>query len=439
MATTSKMTVNGVEYNIIDKVAQDAVAAETAARETADTNIKSNAMMSRDREGATDSRTLKKIGTYNINTSWYTDLTTDFGSGKIGSLICFGRPGENQMYHALYLETGALYYRWVHPNTPAAGSWVLINEPNGYATFLNLKGQNGVTDSKLLQVGFYNVNTSWYTDLSDTLGSGKIGILFVYGNPTNQHYQIFIQETGSIWFRWINAAGTYGSTWKQWYKPFARTGSYKAFGDSRCYGYLSGSGSQSQYRYPKFIGDELEMGYGNYAISGSGLFARPDRGIAAAIDTVSGVDLSGTDLITIEYGVNDYQHPIGTYTDTGDTTWCGRLYQLLKYISETEPNASVIVIGSANTAEGTQETDYGYGYTLSSGWSLGGLIDEEAKLCAKYHVPFISGYDGPFNNFNIETLMPDDIHFLDQGYLMRSRYLLGKVKSFFGVNNYIAR
>ena len=381
----------------------------------------------------TDSRMLKQIGVHNINTSWYTDLTSDFGGSKVGALICFGNPEDSQIYHILYLETGEMYTRWVHKSSASAGDWVHINAIKDFTNVLSLKGQGGVTDSKLLPVGFYNCNTSWYEDLSEDLGEGLIGVLFVYGNPANQHYEMFIQETGDIYMRWVNAAGTSAGAFQHITKPFSRTNRYFAFGDSRCAGYLAGSGNTSQYRYPKFIADQMGMSYSNYAVSGSGLWARNDH--QAAIDRVQSVDdLDEATLITIEWGVNDYQHPIGTYEDTGDTTWCGRLYQLISYIMQTAPNATLIVIGSANTAEGTQANSWGYGYTLSSGWSLGGLIDEEAKLCAKYHIPFISGYDDPFNDFNIESLMPDDLHYLDQGYLMRSRYLYGKIRALMGVN-----
>lgn len=394
-------------------------------------------MMFRGRDtNITDSRMLKQIGVHNIDTSWYTDLTSDFGGSKIGALICFGNPEDSQIYHILYLETGEMYTRWVHKSSASAGAWVHINAIKDFTNVLNLKGQGGVTDSKLLPVGFYNCNTSWYEDLTDDLGADMIGVLFVFGNPTNQHYQSFIQETGDIYFRWVNAAGTAAGDFRHITRPFSRTNRYFSFGDSRVYGYLSGSGGQSQYRYPKFIADQIGLVYSNYAISGSGLFARPDRGIPAAIDTVQGVtSLNQATLITLEWGVNDWNQPLGTYEDTTDATWCGRLYQIISYIMETAPNATLIVIGSANTAEGTFENGWGYGVQTQQGaWSLGKLIDEEAKLCAKYHIPFISGYDDPFNDFNIESLMPDDLHYLDQGYLMRSRYLYGKIRALMGVN-----
>lgn len=410
----------------------------SAQKETARGNIDVTStiqsMTFNDRDtNITDSRMLKAIGVYNINTSWYTDLTSDFGSGKVGALICFGNPVNSQIYHILYLETGEMYTRWVHKSSASAGTWVHINAVKDFTNVLNLKSRESTTDAKQLPVGFFNCNTSWYTDLEEELGESLIGVLFVYGNPNNQHYQMFIQETGDIYIRWVNAAGTNASAFQHVAKPFKRTNRYFAFGDSRVYGYLSGSGDQSQYRYPKFIADQMGLVYSNYAVSGSGLWERNNH--QAAIDRVQSVDdLDEATLITIEWGVNDYQHPIGTYEDTGDSTWCGRLYQLISYIMEIAPNATLIVIGSANTAEGTQANGWGYGYTLSSGWSLGGLIDEEAKLCAKYHIPFISGYDDPFNDFNIESLMPDDLHYLDQGYLMRSRYLYGKIRALMGVN-----
>lgn len=443
--TVSKQTVNGVDYEIMDSSARAGVSTletqvgnlgtQVGNLQTDVGNLQIKGMLFRGRPASeTDSRMLKQIGCYNINTTWYTDLTTDFGSNKIGALICFGNPVDSQIYHIIYFETSEMYARWVHKSTASAGSWIRINAETDWTNVLNLKGQGGVTDSKLLPVGFFNCNTSWYTDLTEELGTNKIGVLFVYGNPTNQHYQMFIQETGDIYLRWVNADGTSAGTFNHISKSFTRTNRYFSFGDSRVYGYLAGSGDQSQYRYPKFIADQMGMSFSNYAISGSGLFAR--NGHQAAIDVVQGVSsLSEATLITIEWGVNDYEQPLGTYEDTTDATWCGRLYQVISYIMETAPNACLVVIGSANTAEGTFANGWGYGVQTQGGaWSLGKLIDEEAKLCAKYHVPFISGYDSPVNDFNIEELMPDDLHYLDQGYLMRSRYLLGKIKGFFGVN-----
>jgi len=380
----------------------------------------------------TSSKMLKAIGCYNINTSWYADLTTDFGSGKLGSMITFGNPTNSQEYQILYLETGKMYTRWIHKTADTAGAWKTVMIDFNDSTFLNLKNRGSATDSKTLNVGFYNTNTNWYTDLQEDLGPDMIGILFVYGNRTGQYYQMFIQETGDVYQRSISSGGV-PTAFIHTVKGQSRAGSYIAFGDSRTYG-LRASGGQSAYRYPRMIADDLHMAYANMAISGSGLFERPDRELSAAIDTIRDTDISAADLITIEYGVNDYQHPIGSYTDTGNDTFCGRLYQVINYINTTNPSAALVVIASANTAEGVQSQSWGYGFTTESGWSLGALIEEERKLCAKYHIPFIDGYDCPVNDFNIRTLMPDRLHYDDQGYLMRSRYLTGKVKAFYGFN-----
>jgi lysophospholipase L1-like esterase len=287
-----------------------------------------------------------------------------------------------------------------------------------------------ITDSKLLATGYHNILTDWYTDLTTEFGTNKYGNLQVWGY-NGQKYQVIIFEDGSVFTRWVSRDGTNAGTWRA-IKDNRRKGKYYAFGDSRAYGLIGGTSDQSAYRYPKYIADALTMSYANYAISGSGLFERTDTGKPAALTTIQSKDISDATLITIEYGVNDWRNPIGTYEDTGDTTWCGKLYRVIQYISQTVPNATLVVIGSANTLEGTQATDYGYGYTTASGWSLGKLIDEEAKLCAKYHVPFISGYDSPLNNFVLASHMSaDTIHLDDEGHRMRSEYLLGKIKTFY--------
>ena len=376
----------------------------------------------------TSSKMLKKIGCYNINTSSYTDLTADFGGSKIGALIVFGNPVNSQLYHILYLENGALYARWVHKTSDTAGAWHPVY--TDISEVIAYRYKDVETSDLLNTIGYYNINSSWYTDLQSIFGNNLVCTMIVFGHSTNKKIQLLCTEDGCMYLRGVTSGGT-ADPWKVIHQnfPYIKDGKYIAFGDSRCYGLLASLGGQSAYRYPKFIADAKSMAYQNEAISGSGLFA--DDTHDAALTTIQNTDISDATLITIEYGVNDWEHPIGLYTDTNDTTFCGKLYRVIKYITETNPNATLIVIGSANTAEGVQASSWGYGYTTPSGWSLGALIDEEAKLCAKYHVPFISGYDDPFNDFNISSLMPDDIHFADQGYLMRSQYLLGKINALY--------
>lgn len=397
--------------------------------------IKINSLMKvQDRGSITDSKLLTSPGFYWINTSWFTDMS-DLGTNIIGLLQDWSKPG-NQRTQVFVSESGTVAMRWVKADGSNAGSWKIFS----FDGMMTYRKRGTITDSKLLpSPGFYNVNSSWYTDLTADFGTGVYGILQTWSDPLYQKYQLFTSETGMIAYRVINASGTSVVTDWKYLRGKKQNFYYAAFGDSRCYGYTSGTGALNQYRYPKYIGDNLNINYGNYALSGSGLFARPNRNLPDALtvlqNNTTALQNNNVNLITIEYGVNDYEHPIGNYTDTGNDTWCGKLYNLIKYISETFPTAHLIVIGSANTTEGTQDNDYGYGYTISSGWSLGNLIKEEEKLCAKYHIPFISGFDGPFNNFNITEFMPDNIHFEDEGYLMRSRYLLGKIKSIVDFNN----
>lgn len=387
----------------------------------------------RDRDTSiTTSNQLIANGIYNINTSWYTDLQTAFGS-NYGSLITFGN-SSIQHYQMLYFETGELHFRWIKANG-TTGVWHKIWSDSNLSLDNVLmykvpEARDNVDSSVLQQVGMYFINTNWYTDLPGIMGANKVVMILSLGRANSQvRAQYATTESGDIFMRRITSNGTI----RDWVKLYAgmTEGHYIAFGDSRTYGVIGGATGQSEYRYPKYIANAMNMSYGNHAVSGSGLFARDSIGTAAAIDKIQATDISGASLITIEYGVNDWEHPLGVYTDTGSTTWCGRLYQVIKYINETNPLATLVVIGSLNTLEGNQATSYGYGYTTQSGWSLGALINEEAKLCAKYHVPFISGYDSPITDFNIASLIGDTYHLTEPGHKIRSRYLLGQVRNFY--------
>lgn len=423
--TNARIGANGVTYTSLGEAIRtqvtniNSVLTQSLKFVPRDTNI-------------TTSNLLTEDGMYNVNTAWYTDLQTAFGS-NYGCMITFGSP-TNQHYQMLYFETGELYFRWIRADGSNAGSWhPVYSDANlsldNVLMYKEPEARN-VESTVLRQIGMYYINTDWYTDLPTIMGSNKVVTILSMGRATSQiRAQYATTETGEIYMRRITANGTV----REWNRLYSETptGYYVAFGDSRTYGVIGGASGQSEYRYPKYIAEGLHMAYGNYAVSGSGLFARESAGTAAALERIQSTDISNADLITIEYGVNDWQHPIGSPTDTGNDTWCGRLYRVIKYINETNPTATLIVIASANTLEGVQASSYGYGYTTSSGWSLGRLIDAEKAVCEKYHVPFISGYGSPITDFNITSVMGDTYHLSETGHKMRSNYLLNQVRTFY--------
>lgn len=75
----------------------------------------------------TDSKNLAQNKIHNINTSWYTDLATEFGSPRMGTLLSLGL--ENQKhYQILLFDNGTMYQRYITANNASVGNWMPVQD-----------------------------------------------------------------------------------------------------------------------------------------------------------------------------------------------------------------------------------------------------------------------------------------------------------------------
>lgn len=198
---------------------------------------------------------------------------------------------------------------------------------------------------------------------------------------------------------------------------------YIAFGDSVCRGNHPDA-IKSQYAWPEMFGDIHNLNTVNRAVGGQA-FLNTRYCPTTALQTIKNTDISAANLITLSFGLNDAGSTvtIGDVTDTGTTTVCGMLYNCISYIMTTKPKCQLIVTGTTkqNGAFGTR---------------LKEINDKMEIICQNYGIAFVNTYDCPINQFNGVTggpLTTDGTHFNDDGYLMLSGYMCGKLSALFGL------
>lgn len=310
------------------------------------------------------------------------------------------------------------------------GVWLMYNHVN--ASDATNKFQN---KSSLLPVNTYSyINTDWFTDLNAPVsgiyylerkgGWRDKAILFaIVETLTNavSMYQRFYTPSTGVYTQWVELHNT------------RITGHYFAFGDSLTYGVLNGKYAvdpPSQYTYPKSVGLASKMEVHNMAIPGSGFFAHSystgDR--PKAIDTVKSVSLSNADLISIALGTNDSDKPLGTANDaSGAETICGKLIEILEYITDTKPNAQVVLIAPPRTS-------VGFDYVKASGWSTNMLIDEFKKIGAKYCFPVLDYKDWSCSSDKVwfkYTTTGDRVHPDEYAYKKMASFMSAKILNCF--------
>ena len=75
----------------------------------------------------TDSKNLAQNKIHNINTSWYTDLATEFGSPRMGTLLSLGLETQKH-YQILLFDNGTMYQRYITANNASVGNWMPVQD-----------------------------------------------------------------------------------------------------------------------------------------------------------------------------------------------------------------------------------------------------------------------------------------------------------------------
>lgn len=120
-------------------------------------------------------------------------------------------------------------------------------------------------------------------------------------------------------------------------------------------------------------------------------------------------------LITVAFGINDY----ATISQASIDTILAGLDDAIQRLMAKFPGARLVVITPFNSCRaGDASTNYAYGYTYG-GRSLKDIADAIKEKCESYGVECIYASNGfLINNFNIETLLPDNTHPSDYGHTL---------------------
>ena len=309
-----------------------------------------------------------------------------------------------------YLETNGLK-RIIVSNAVSESEYsnLLSNLPiNSFVAFHN----GWFTDTETLPSGWYTVIT-----LPNTQNTGAL----------SQRTQIVISGTHGLGTALPNydvlcirniVADTVGE-WK--YIHYSTSNKkYFAFGDSVCRGNRADA-SKSPYSWPEIFGKIHNIETHNHSIGGQGYLTT--RYSVKALDTIKATDITGADLITLSFAINDASDTveIGTYTDTGENTVMGQVYNCVSYIYSQTKKCQVVLCGSTPQSGRRSER-------------LETINTQIEQFCNHYGIAFINLHDCPINTFNGSDALitGDGTHFTDEGYKLLAQYMCGKLSNLYG-------
>ena len=233
--------------------------------------------------------------------------------------------------------------------------------------------------------------------------------------------------------------------WNEWQK-YKRNGStfytlkIAMFGDSIIWG-RDGGNTEGVYQVAQTIPKIVEATSNRFETTNFGVgsvgWLSTQYSNTRAIDIIMQQDLTNYDVVTYMFGSNDTQENLGSYTDTGNDTIMGRIYNAMNYVKTNYPNITQILIGVPNSTH-FKNTEYGgfphYDWTLNmyNGKTKDDVDKEMQKFAEYYHINYISLKDTPISSFNITSLIPDDVHPNTLGYKALGGYIKGQLESILG-------
>ena len=243
-------------------------------------------------------------------------------------------------------------------------------------------------------------------------------------------------ETGEVATRYCYN-GNWG-TWKSARMHEDRNCVYYAFGDSTTWGWTPGDHHQSQNAYPFMVGKLLNLTVHNNAVPAQGLIKNWDD-INTTIDDATMTD---ADLITVGWGYNDASFygstPLGTASDTTTDTVVGYYYNIMKKLQQKCPTALVMLIttyGDPTAVDGraTCTKQFSANYHFADGYhTVGEFYDTLEEMCHLHGWHCVNQHHGSgINEFNASTVIGDNIHPTDEGYLTYSRPIAAQIASKF--------
>ena len=348
---------------------------------------------------------------------------------------------------------------------PATATGILLRFTvvNGtYSNFtagLFISNNNVKTNKELEQMiidsGYYVATLPINSDLNavNTTGAYLLAYNYNYSNcpvdagvlfhtQINNPAQIVYQLAGSaMYYRYYTGAG-----WIDWrtikLTPPALKKKIAMFGDSITWGRDGNLPTPTQVggTIPKIVSwtcDQLDAD--NYGEGGMGWISTAYN-TDTAYDKLSATDLTGYDVVTFMFGVNDYYQTIGTYEDDeNDNTIMGQIYKCMNYVKTNYPDIACVLISMPN-ATNFKNTPYGgfpaYDYEIYNLYANSkrpkDLHDEMVLFADRYHIPFIDLNHCGITSFNITRMLPDNVHPSQDGYFLLGGYIAGELNRILG-------
>ena len=199
------------------------------------------------------------------------------------------------------------------------------------------------------------------------------------------------------------------------------------FGDSITWG--SVNGIYTEYNIPYWVSKQLGCEVSNFGVGSQGWIKAVDD--KTGVDKIKETDLTGYDVATIMYGINDSNEYLGTYQDTVlNETIMGSMYEAVRYIMTTYPEIILIIISPPNTCNKGTSPRWRLDAKMLRGYTGQDMVDEYKKFCDYYQIGYISHKDSPINSFNIEGMLSDTLHRNIKGYELEGKYLAAQIARF---------
>lgn len=291
-----------------------------------------------------------------------------------------------------------------------------------------------IADSEVADVPYQVLSTAPdYEAYPDYASHGGLNAIFIekIGRGSFNLYHIY-----DATYREREIFGYYASSTFYWYAP-QRIGKVKIgmLGDSVTKGRIGGTQDTTLKGIPYWVRYETGMKVDNLGVGNMGWISKQYLN-QNAIEYVKTLDLTGYDVITLQYGLNDGDISLGEYTDAPATdeeatTIMGAIFRVIDYIYTQNATVQIILI---NQTVGAKTDTFPYfnpslkHTSAPDRWTFTDYFEEVRKFCEKYAIPLIDGYKG-LNAWNRDTLIGDNVHPTEPGYKVLGRYIAGQIKS----------
>ncbi len=277
--------------------------------------------------------------------------------------------------------------------------------------------------------GYYSFSKADVPSISDApegLENGGILEVYKYG-ADNVVFQFIRNIKGDTWFRWgsnpFQKAGGNGADMK-WIAlgDSITEGYYGYFDENDAHGYGAWFNLDETNCWANLTARYNGWNLKNLGIGGSGFVAVGTNDQRSGRELVAATDFSGTDLVTMMYGINDwkYGHPLGTFADdlSAGGTFISNMRWCIEKILVDNPHAKIVVISPINAWRqnnvhfGDEAGNWAMGHIISeNGCTLEDFFQAEQEICRYYGLEFVDMLHGSVvNRKNIGTVLPDGLH-----------------------------